>query len=127
MAQSEPKFWSPPTVTCHASAALTGGRFVRVSAAPTGGNPTIAVAAAAGKAFGVLAQDCPAAAKVGVHVGNGLVTNVEAGAAIAVGASVEANASGQAITLAAGTALGMALEAASGAGVQFLCLIRCSA
>ncbi len=129
MPQSAPKFESGSgPVTCHAPAALTGARFVTVSAAPTGGNPTVAAVAVAGaKVFGVVVQDAPAGSKVAVHASPGTITTVQAAAAIAVGASVQASANGRAETLAAGAAVGVALEAATAADQLILVALRMGA
>lgn len=52
------------------------------------------------------------------------VTNVTAGAAITAGAVVQSNTTGQAIPLAAGTALGVALQAATAAGELIPVLLK---
>jgi hypothetical protein len=93
------------TLSIAATAALTAETFVTA---------TGAVATAAGNAVGVAATDaaigelCPVDA-LGTAV-------VIAGAAIAKGAHVEVAADGKAVTLAAGKAVGVALEAAAAAG-----------
>lgn len=112
MGQSIHKFRPGETVTCHAAAALTGGRFVRITAAPNGGNPTVNVPAAGGRVLGIAAQDAASGAKVAVLVAGGL-TEVEAGATLAAADLVEANASGQAIVRAAGIVLGEVVEGAT--------------
>jgi hypothetical protein len=78
-------------------------------------------ASAAGKTIGVR-QNKPNLNEAMTIVGNGIVF-VEAGAAITCGASVETDATGRAITLAAGIAQGVALETASAAGVQIAVLL----
>lgn len=95
------------------SASPHGGKqyhFVKVTAAATAG-----LAGNGEKAHGVLQnkpQQTGAAATVAIRG----VSNVVAGAAVAAGAVVQANASGQAITFASGEKLGVALQAAGGAG-----------
>lgn len=113
-----PHFFPAETVTCHATAALTGRRFVGISAARTAdGNPS--VAHATGGDFGVTARDTASGAKVTVFTCG--VLEVEAGAAVAAGARVTSDSVGRAIT-ATGTGgttqiyAGRALDAAAAAG-----------
>lgn len=129
MANVVPKFEpGQGPITCHAPAAVTGGRFVVVSAAPTAGNTTVAAVAVAGaKVLGVAVQDAPAGAKVGVHASPGTIVQVQAAGAIAVGASVQASANGRAETLAAGAPAGVALEAATVADQLILVALRMGA
>lgn len=101
------------TLTVIAGAALTNGRWV---AAATGGVP-----AAAGRALGVARTDAALGEPLPVDVLG--TASAEAGAAIAKGARVEVDALGRAVTLAAGVAVGVALEAAAGAGAKFECLL----
>lgn len=88
-----------------ATAAINAERFVTA---------TGATAAAAGNALGVSRSDAAIGQVFPVTcLGTAIVT---AGAAVAVGAGVEADATGRAITLAAGKKLGTALQAAAAAG-----------
>lgn len=88
-----------------ATAAITKDRFV-----------TTAGAVPASGAF------CPGVANANYDIGEqaGLSTHgivvVEAGAAVAADAAIQCDASGRAITLAAGVNLGRALDAATAAG-----------
>lgn len=101
--------------TGHAAGALTGGRFVRITAAPNNGNPTVNVPAAGGRTCGVAAQDAASGSKVTILPPGGR-TEIEAGATLVAGDLVESNASGQAIVLAAGICQGEVVKgAASGA------------
>jgi hypothetical protein len=119
MADAYCKYEDGPPVTCHAAGALTGGRMCRITAAPTGGNPTVNVPAAAGRTFGVVARDTASGAKCTVFTGNNFVW-IEAGATLAAGDLIEATVTGVAIVLAAGICQGEVVEGgASGA----LCLI----
>lgn len=93
------------TASILALAALTRQRFIALD-----GNPC----AAGAKAFGV--------AEVSTDAGNMAAGNVlgvilvEAGGAIAAGAEVQSDASGKAITKAAGVSNGYALDAATADG-----------
>lgn len=114
-------------ITCHASAAVTGRRFVRPSGAKQvasqalatdglGGTIPVAHAGAGLKPLGVSAYDQPTVnGKLPVMRGHKVVP-VETGAAIAAGAEVESDATGRAITLATGKACGICLNAPSAAG-----------
>lgn len=113
-------------VPAQATATVTGKRFVNVSANrisgpgipataqvgasdPTdGGRIQVAHATAAGRAFGVSSWD--AATGEGLVVIRSGVVPVTAGANIAAGASVEVGTTGQAITLAAGVAVGICVN-----------------
>lgn len=93
------------TISVLAAVALTQRRFVTTA----GGVP-------ASGAFcpGVAAESFDAGEQAGV-ITHGVVV-VEAGAAVAADAAVQTDASGRAITLAAGVNLGRALDAATAAG-----------
>jgi hypothetical protein len=124
-----PLFESGERITCAASAAITAGRFVKISgniqagplldvSTPTGplvkGNLLVVALCVAGdRAFGVSGWDAPSVDDVlPVLNGPGMVVPMVAGAAIAAGVEVQADAAGAAITLAAGKSNGMAVSAA---------------
>lgn len=118
MADMVPFHFPAQTLTCHASAAVTGRRFVNVTGAPTDDCPTVAHATTA-DALGVAAQDAAAGDKVTVFTCGHL--EVEAGAAVAAGARVTVDGVGRAITAtgAAGAVVafvGKATRAAAAAG-----------
>lgn len=100
------------TVTVLASAALTVKRFVNFA----GGQ-----AIATDVAMGVSNANYDLGEQAGVDTHGEIL--VEAGAAVAVGAQVQPDASGRAITLATGTAFGRARDAATAAG-DFIRVIR---
>lgn len=111
-------FYEPgQRVTCHAGAAVTGKRFVIITAtrqsgpavsdATNGGNYVVGPATAGVRAFGVAEHDAALNKKVNV-ITTGAIVPVTAGGAIAAGAEVEVDAQGRAITLASGKAVGMA-------------------
>lgn len=109
-----PYHFPADTITCHASAAVTGGRFVAPSGARVDGNYRVAHAGAGAAAIGVAARDKATGEKVMVFC-EGIV-GVTAGAALTAGQRVQSDGTGQAIVLAAGAPLGVVLEdAASGA------------
>lgn len=112
-------------ITGHASAAITGKRFLDISGDKQGpvlgadlgtnvdgGNILVAHATAAGPAIGVSSHDCAINKKVTVIQG-GYVVPVTAGAAIDSGAEVEVGANGTAVPLAAGRAVGRAFDDAA--------------
>jgi hypothetical protein len=125
-----PLFDDGERITCAVTAAVTGGRFVKISGDIQGGplldlsTPTspltggnllkVAQCVAGDKAFGVAAYD---GATVGDPIpvlnGPGYVVPMVAGAAITAGQEVQSDANGQPIPLAAGKSNGMAV---SGAG-----------
>lgn len=113
MANAYQKFRPGEPVTCHAAGALTGGRFVRITGAPNGGNPTVNVPAAGGRIFGVAAQDAASGSKVTVLRPGGSVVQVEAGATLAAGDLVEATATGVAIVRTTGIVAGEVVEGAA--------------
>lgn len=92
-------------VTVLAAAALTRRRFVDFT-----GNP----AAAGERALGVTNADYDAGEQAGAATHGEIL--VEAGAAVAVGAQVESDAVGRAVTLTTGVAFGTARDAAAAAG-----------
>ncbi|MFD4457692.1 capsid cement protein [Nocardia sp. NPDC058480] len=116
--ESAPLFRPGRDITVLTTAAVTGKTFVNVSADmdTTTGLIKVATAAAGAKALGVAVQDAASGATVAIMRGG--VLQVTAGAAITAGAEVEVGASGRAITLASGKAVGQAVKAASGAGVD---------
>lgn len=106
-------------ITGHASAAVTGKRFLKISGNRTDGNIAVAHADAAGRVAGVSKYDAASGQKVGVMRGNSRVVHVLASGAIAAFAEVEVGANGVAVTKAAGIAVGYAVTAAAdGADAQ---------
>lgn len=98
------------TLTVVATGAITANRFV---------SPAGALAGAAGNAYGVAESAAAIGEKIPVTSHGTAV--VEAGAAIAAGALVEADATGRAITKAAGVTLGrLAPGEVAGAAGQFV-------
>ncbi|HMS05353.1 MAG TPA: DUF2190 family protein [Burkholderiaceae bacterium] len=93
------------TLSALATGALTVNRFTNFAGAQ---------AVATDVALGVANANYATGEQAGVQARGVLV--VEAGAAVAQGAQVQPDASGRAITLAAGTAFGRALDAAAAAG-----------
>lgn len=114
-------------LSCQASgSAVTGKRFVKVVGPKQvasqalandtlGGNILVAHAGAGEKALGVSTYDAADGEKVPVARGH-KVFPVEAGGAVAAGAEVQSDATGRAITLAAGKSHGICLNAPSAAG-----------
>ena len=92
-------------VTIAAAAALTRFRFVDFT-----GN----VASAGDRPLGVATTDFDTGEQASVATHGEIL--VEAGAAIAVGAEVESDASGRAVTKTTGVAFGVARDAAAAAG-----------
>lgn len=119
-------------VTVAVTAAVLAGRFVSAttgfqggplldlttSTSPlTGGNlPQVAPSGAGARVLGVTKWDTVAAGDVvGIYCG-GQIVPVVAGGVIAAGAEVESDATGRAVTLAAGKAAGVTLNATAAAG-----------
>ena len=107
-----PLFRPGSDVTCLTTAAVVGKTFVDISATrdATEGLFKVATATSAARAFGVAAYDAASGARVPVIAGPGTIVPVTAGGAITAGAEVEVGASGKAVTLASGKAVGKALE-----------------
>lgn len=125
MADMVPFHFPAQTLTCHAGAAVTGRRFVNVTGAPTDDCPTVEHAVNS-DAIGVAAQDAAVGDKVTVFTVGHL--ELEAGAAVAAGAKVTADATGRAIVATAGVGvtvpyIGRATRAASAAGDRISVLI----
>lgn len=109
-------FWDEGnTITCHASAAITGKRFVAISGARVEGNPRVAHAAgtATTKALGVAGYDAASGAKVSVYSAPGLVMPVTASGAITAGDDVYSAADGRATATVTGLMVGIALDDAA--------------
>lgn len=101
-------------VTCHATAAVIGKRFVMVSGnRQADGSISVAHATAATKAFGVTAYDAALGEKVGVLRGSGFIVPVTAAANLTANQRVEVGANGQAAVLAAGIAVGTVVTGAT--------------
>jgi hypothetical protein len=119
-------------VTCYCSAAVTGKQFVKISGArqaggptggvtdaTTGGNVTVAPAAAGDKVFGVAAYNAALGALVQVWRYNHIVPVTTGAVALTAGMEVQSDANGNAIVLAAGKAAGLCIDnAAIGADAQ---------
>lgn len=110
-------YWKPGSeLTAHVEADVVGGRFVDISGPRVDGNPQVSPAAAAGNAFGVAARDKAAGNKVMLFKGPGAIVPVFAEAALAAGQEVQVGAAAGAVVLAAGRAVGRAVDdAAAGA------------
>lgn len=120
MSESVPKYRPGTSITCHASATITGARCVAVTGEPVEGNIQVGPPGAGAKCFGVAATDAVSGNKVGVHVAPGQVIPIEVGAGgVAANAVVEATATGVIITRAAGIGVGLVVEGAA-AGLQAL-------
>lgn len=104
------KIWGASGIK--ATGAIVKNRFVGYTGAQ---------AAAAAAVVGVADDDAAIGQMAPLKCRGHLV--VEAGAAVAVGAQVESDASGRAITLAAGVSAGRAMDAATAAG-QFIRIDR---
>src|SRR3954468_5155373 len=117
-------------VTFQATAAVTGKRFLSISADITSGpglsatsegsNLRMAHAAAGAKAFGVSKYDVASGAKGGVYGTPGRVVPVTAGGTVTAGQQVEVGTTGQAITLASGIAVGLAVTSATSGNDVFV-------
>ena len=116
MSNHVPKFQPGQVVTFTAEGAITGGQVVEVGTA----NRSVKVAAAGStKAIGTAGFDVVDGESVAVHLGATVDTAV-ASATIAVGALVEAAASGQIRTATTGRVLGIALTGgAANAVIEF--------
>lgn len=116
-------FWDEGnSFTCHASAAITGKRFVSISGARVGDNPRVnhAVGSATRRAIGVSGYDAASGAKVTVYAAPGLVLPITTSEAITAGDQLYSAADGTAVKTQPTNApvLAVALDdAASGADV----------
>jgi hypothetical protein len=111
--EAKPLFRPGQDVTALTTGAVTGKRFVGVSATrdATTGLVKVAHATAAAKAFGVASADIASGATGLIHRGG--ILFVTAGGAITAGAQVEVGTDGKAVALSSGVAVGQALETGS--------------
>jgi hypothetical protein len=127
----EPLYEPGGRLTGRCTAAVTGGRFVRISAAPSSGpalntsadgsNISVAHCGAAGKAIGVAGWDGPSVGdKIAVLARPGMIVPMTAGGTVAVGAEVESDANGKADTLASGRPNGLAITAGVNDGTIYV-------
>lgn len=118
--ETRPLFRPGAEVTVQTTTAVTGKRFVGVSATRDTVTGLVQVAApAAGSApFGVAAADI-ASNTIGL-VQRGGILFVTAGGAITAGAAIEVDNVGRAVTRSTGVAVGVALETVAGAGLDVL-------
>lgn len=108
--ECRPLFRPGAEVTALATADVTGGRFVKITATrdATTGLVKVGPATAGVKPFGVAAADFASGA-TGTVIRDGILFVAAAGA-ITAGAQVEITTAGKVITLASGVAVGTALE-----------------
>lgn len=118
-----PVFEPADRITGRCTAAVRGKRFV-VNSAPASGslilgtnNISITEAGAGARAIGVSGYDGVLNEEIPVITDHSFVP-VTSGAAVAAGAEVQSDAQGRAITLAAGKALGIALDTVGAADVD---------
>lgn len=103
---ASPKFPAGGSITGHASAALTVGRFVKqTTTAPVNGNVVVGVPTAAARVAYVTGETAASGAKVLLHK-PGQHVWVEAGATLAPGDLVEAGTGGVAVVRSAGIVCG---------------------
>lgn len=101
-------------ITGHATAAVTGKRFVMISGnRQADGSISVSHATAATKAFGVAVYDAALGEKVGVVRGSGFIVPITAAANLTANQRVEVGANGQAAVLAAGVAVGTVVTGAT--------------
>ncbi|MGW3608948.1 capsid cement protein [Micromonospora sp. NPDC005163] len=110
-------------ITCHATAGVTGCRFVMISGnRQADGSISVAHATAATKAFGVAAYDAATGEKVGIVRGSGFIVPVTAAANLTANQRVEVGANGQAAVLAAGIAVGTVVTGATSGNLAQIAL-----
>lgn len=110
-------------ITGHATAAVTGCRFVMISGnRQADGNISVAHATAATKAFGVSKYDAAIGEKVGIIRGSGFIVPVMAGANLTANQRVEVGTNGQAVVLASGIAVGTVVTAATSGNLAQIAL-----
>lgn len=98
--EAVPYFDRADQITCRATAAITGKRFVHISAnMGSDGHARVAhsVGAAGKKAFGVSVSDAASGDDVGVYMPGNIVVPVTAGEALDFGDLVYSDATGQAV------------------------------
>lgn len=132
MANDVQPYYEPATaLTAHVGSAVTGKRFVAISAdrqagpalntSSAGGNVVVAPCGAGVKAHGVAARDQATGGKVKVYIQNCVVPVTCGAVALVAGVEVQSDATGQAIVLAGGRACGRVLaNCAIGADAQIL-------
>lgn len=118
-------FWDEgDTLTCHASAAVIGCRFVSISGARVDGNPAVAHTGAGLDPFGVAARDKAIGEKVMVHRDRTIVVPVEVGVTpVVAGGLVMSDAVGRCVPYVAGAGVfvaGRALDDAPAAGFAII-------
>lgn len=115
MADYQPVYSPATAYTSTTSATVTGGQVLKVS-----GDGTVAPSTAiADQIAGIAAHDAANGAKVTIHALQGVIHELVASAAVTAGTVVEpSTTAGQVKTISSGTRLGVALTAASGAGVK---------
>lgn len=111
MADVTPFHFPGDTITAHATAAVTGGRFVRISGNRVDDNYAVAPAVAGPNVFGVASRDKATGDKVMVFTAG--IIEVEAGAALTAGTRVTSDANGAAV----------AATGAAGATVAFVGIV----
>lgn len=116
-------------LTGHATAAITGKRFVSLSgsfqsgpglaATAEGGNLQVGVPTLGSDAWGVSGHDIPSGGKGVIYGGAGVILPLTSSAAIALGANISTDAAGKAKTTASGEkVLGKAMSAVGGADLD---------
>ncbi|MFH5207569.1 capsid cement protein [Antrihabitans sp. NCIMB 15449] len=100
-------------ITGQATGTVTAKRALKISGNRTGGNVAVAPADAAGRIFGVAADDAAVGELVAVARGSGRVVKVTAGGTIAAFAEVEVGTGGKVVTKTSGVAVGYALTGAT--------------
>lgn len=114
---AQPSVYDPgKDITAQATATVTARRFLAISGdRASGGNISVAPAAAGARTCGVAGNAAPTGGLVRVVRGNSRVVRVTAAGAIAAGAEVQVGANGTAATKSTGVAVGYAITGAADA------------
>lgn len=118
-------FWDEAdTLTCHASAAVIGCRFVSISGPRNGGNPAVAHSGAGAHPFGVASRDKLINEKVMVHRAPTIIVPVEVGVTpVVAGGLVMSDAVGRCVPYVAGAGVNVAGRALDDAPVAGFAII----
>lgn len=123
-------FWDEAeSLTCHASGAVTGKRFVTINGARVDGNPRVghvAQGANTKKPAGVSGYSVVDGAKVTVYTKPGLVMPVTAAVAITAGDDVYSDATGKATNVSPGAGARPAGTAWDDAAIGVDCPVKLS-
>jgi hypothetical protein len=115
-------YWLPgQTLTGHAVAAITGGRFLIPSGQPVDGNPGVIHGATPENVIGVAARDAAILGKVLIFAAPGTILPIRVAAAVVTGDKIATDANGAGVVAGIGAVFNAVVLQDAAANTEAMC------